>query len=338
MKINQIIETQLDEIDRRGFLRGLGAAGAAAAVPGLAKAQSQTVPPLYLKAVNDIKAYLKPRLDKLPSPMIQYKKGIIVVKMTGTKVVDAEMKESTGVQKLDDYIIRVITAAGSFPQVQPLGRTGDHVMEFTTNNLLPAPGEESKKPAQQEPAQQPTQNTTPQNNTLSKFSIKGIRFGMTKDEITKVAKDSGISTSFGSLTGVNFGSLLGVKSEPDMNARDFGSELYYRGMPASLKFADDKLVGIIIINKSSTILELSNQLVSKFGSPDMSDDSKWQNRMGQTFDNKKMAWKNVDGASIMLKVRDDKVNQGTLIFAEVNAFNNEIKSNQDKKEKGLSDL
>jgi hypothetical protein len=153
MRIDEIIETHLDEIDRRGFLRGLGAAGAAAALPGLAKAQSQTVPPVYLKAVNDIKAYLKPRFDKLPSPMIQYKKGIIVIKMTGTKVVGAEMKESTGVPKLDDYIIRVITAAGSFPQVQPLGRTGDHVMEFTTNNLLPAPGEgtvsQNQQPAQQ---------------------------------------------------------------------------------------------------------------------------------------------------------------------------------------------
>ena len=184
MKISQIIETQLDELDRRGFLRGLGAAGAAAAVPGLAK--GQTVPPVYLKAINDIKSFLKPKFDKLPNPMIQYKKGVIVVNMTGSKVVSVEMKESTGIQKLDDYIVRIITAAGSLPQVQSLGRTGDHQMEFTTNNLLPAPGEATASQSQnQQPAIQKSQSPVTvlqqfannilklrPNSTISKFEYQ----------------------------------------------------------------------------------------------------------------------------------------------------------------------
>ena len=46
MRINEILtEAELAEIDRRGFLRGMGAAAAAAAVPGAAQAaiQSMTV-------------------------------------------------------------------------------------------------------------------------------------------------------------------------------------------------------------------------------------------------------------------------------------------------------
>ena len=178
MRINQIIETQLDELDRRGFLKGLGAAGAAAAVPGLAK--GQTVPPVYLKAINDIKSFLKPRFDKLPNPMLQYKKGIVVVKMSGIKVVGVEMKESTGVQKLDDYIIKVITAAGSLPQVQPLGRTGEHEMEFTTNNLLPAPGEAT---ASQSQDQQPTQQTQQSSRGFNRVGNFGVISGYKLDDI-----------------------------------------------------------------------------------------------------------------------------------------------------------
>ena len=186
MKINQIIETQLDELDRRGFLKGLGAAGATAAVPGLAK--GQTVPPVYLKAINDIKSFLKPKFDKLPNPMIQYKKGVIVVNMTGSKVVSVEMKESTGIQKLDDYIVRIITAAGSLPQVQSLGRTGDHQMEFTTNNLLPAPGETHTPTSQPQPQQAQPQQAQ-QNNTrgftrVGNFGvISGYKLDDVKDKI-----------------------------------------------------------------------------------------------------------------------------------------------------------
>ena len=51
MKINQIIETQIDEIDRRGFLRGMGAAGAAAAMPSLARAAA-TATPAELKDIR----------------------------------------------------------------------------------------------------------------------------------------------------------------------------------------------------------------------------------------------------------------------------------------------
>jgi hypothetical protein len=83
MRIHEILtEAELAEIDRRGFLRGMGAAAAAAAVPGVAQAalQSMTVngrqvqrcSPEWVREIQDsieeIKASIQRRQQRIKDP------------------------------------------------------------------------------------------------------------------------------------------------------------------------------------------------------------------------------------------------------------------------------
>ena len=87
MRINEILtEAELDEIDRRGFLRGMGAAAAAAAVPGAAQAaiNSMTVngrkiqpcSPEWVREIQDsiqqIKASIQRRQQMMKDPNMTF--------------------------------------------------------------------------------------------------------------------------------------------------------------------------------------------------------------------------------------------------------------------------
>ena len=87
MRINEILtEAELDEIDRRGFLRGMGAAAAAAAVPGAAQAalNSMTVngrkiqpcSPEWVREIQDsiqqIKASIQRRQQIMKDPNMSF--------------------------------------------------------------------------------------------------------------------------------------------------------------------------------------------------------------------------------------------------------------------------
>ena len=87
MRIHEILtEAELAEIDRRGFLRGMGAAAAAAAVPGVAQAalqgmtvngrQVQRCSPEWVReirnSIEEIKASIQRRQQQLKDPNMTF--------------------------------------------------------------------------------------------------------------------------------------------------------------------------------------------------------------------------------------------------------------------------
>jgi len=205
----------------------------------------------------------------------------------------------------------------------------------TTRNIFLSSLDSKKNVTQEkffvDPNTKKLSKTETVSTNLSKFSIKGLRFGMTKEQVKNIKNKNGIGagvlSAISAVAGtgteaVDFGSLLNVRSQPDPTSKEFGAEMAYAGMPGWLQYKDNKLVAIVLINKSDVISELCQRLMEVFPGGESASQS-WQNRMGNTFPNKIYKWAEVDGASILAKVRDSKVNEGSITFADTN----EIKSN-----------
>jgi hypothetical protein len=177
--------------------------------------------------------------------------------------------------------------------------------------------------------------------SLSEFSIKGLHFGMTKQEVDQVKKSQNLGAgALGLVSGadvVNFGSLLGVRSEPNVGSREFGGELSMQGMPGYLAFKSNRLVAITLVNKSDVIEKLAERMLDKFSGGTVQETT-WQNRIGNTFPSKEYKWKNVNGASIYGKMRDRQVNIGTITFADSRDIDSRIKSNNSEKEQSKKDF
>jgi hypothetical protein len=179
---------------------------------------------------------------------------------------------------------------------------------------------------------------TDNKSQLSKFSIKGLKFGMSKEEIDKIKSANNIGGGVGGLLSgtdaVNFGSLLGVSSKPNEYSKSLGKELSMSGMPGYLSYKGGRLVAISIVNKSEIIQELADRMLEKFKGGQVLEKT-WQNKIGHTFPNKEYRWENVDGASIRAIVRDKEVDVGTIIFASTEDIESKIKKQQaDKKNAG----
>jgi len=176
---------------------------------------------------------------------------------------------------------------------------------------------------------------------LSEFSIKGLHFGMTKQEVDQIKSRNNMG---GGLTGifsggevVNFGSLLGVTSKPNEYSKEFGKEMSFQGMPGYLNYKGGKLVAITLINKSQVINELLEKMLDRFPGGSVQE-TIWQNRMGNSLPNKEYRWKEVQGASIQGKVRDREVNVGVITFADSRDIQNSISQSQQRQKKDQKDF
>jgi hypothetical protein len=101
-----VAEGSLEEIDRRGFLRGLGATAAAAAVPGLAKAAGQVDFKSIANQIKDVFVQnLKLSGNAQPTSAGKFK---FTFDQQG-KLVGKEQLESCGDQTLDAAVLRSAT-------------------------------------------------------------------------------------------------------------------------------------------------------------------------------------------------------------------------------------
>ena len=136
------------------------------------------------------------------------------------------------------------------------------------------------------------------------FSVKGIKFGMAKQEI----KDLGDSTNNFSYT--FFGNAVNMKSLLGTSGNGFIQMNLYYDKDA------DILTRMWVDAGSDTVSIMANSLLEKFGQPDVVDATPWQNRMGAMFPNKVLIWKNANGAYIRVVLRDSTRDMGYVLFTE----------------------
>lgn len=167
------------------------------------------------------------------------------------------------------------------------------------------------------------------------LSIKGVKFGMTKQELRDLIKntDNVKSNVFSNLlsdttrkVSVNFGSLLGV---------DDG----YGQLSATLEFdEDERLVLISFYEKTEVMVKLVNAMSDKFGSPDQLQDVQWQNKAGATFPNKNFRWNNVKGTKIVGSFRGSSRDFGFMSISSIKAVQKAMDIGQTKKAKDQADF
>lgn len=109
MKIRDLQQT-INEIDRRGFLKGLGAAAATAAVPGLANAKSTATIPELIAISKKIKSIFAKNIvitGAVPVPTAPGRFRF-TFDMQG-KLLTKEKPESSGDEKLDQAVLNSAT-------------------------------------------------------------------------------------------------------------------------------------------------------------------------------------------------------------------------------------
>jgi hypothetical protein len=167
------------------------------------------------------------------------------------------------------------------------------------------------------------------------LSIKGVKFGMTKQELRDLIlnTDNVKSNVFSNLmsdttrrVSVNFTSLLGVS--------DGLGELN-----AILEFdEDERLVLISFYLKTEVMLKLVNAMSDKFGSPDQLQDVQWQNKAGAIFPNKNFRWNNVKGAKIVGSFRGNERDYGLMAISSIKVVQKAMDIGQSKKTKDQADF
>lgn len=180
MKINQIIETQLDEIDRRGFLRGLGAAGAAAMVPGIAKAKAAASDEELMMIAKKIKSiFAKSIVIPAPIPAPTSAGRFRFTFDLQGRIIKKEQVDSSGDTRLDQAVLN--SATNITPDIVALFKAGpdDKIVRisFGVGDGWWKAGIQNGQNAQ---SQLPTQ-TQNQQDTL----YGNIKIGMSIEEIIK---------------------------------------------------------------------------------------------------------------------------------------------------------
>jgi hypothetical protein len=157
-------------------------------------------------------------------------------------------------------------------------------------------------------------NDVSQNTNLSEFSIKGLRFGMTKDQVAEVLKQNNIGGNLGQGLGRFFGALSGANQSNTVDI-NFGSLLGVSegtGMMGELEFSNDgHLHAIMLTPRTDKVAEIAQRLAMKYGQPEV-EDKVWQNKIGNKFDNKVYRWKDVGGASIGAILRGNDRDYGMI--------------------------
>jgi hypothetical protein len=167
------------------------------------------------------------------------------------------------------------------------------------------------------------------------LSIKGVKFGMTVDEVRDLIRSGAIGGNlvqnifFNDISkklDVNFKSLLGVSDSMG-------------DMDATLEFDEDgRLVLISFYLKTEVMVELVNAMSDKFGSPNRLQDVQWQNKAGATFPNKKFNWDNVKGAKIVGAFRGNNRDYGFMAITSIKVAQKAMDIGQAKKTKDQADF
>ena len=148
----------ITEIDRRGFLKGFGAAAASAAIPGIAKAQTgkdvfriDTKSKEFLDAAKMLKDYFKKNLKVSPN-VSQYTHGMFKIRFNGQgKILSVDFESPLGNPALEkavkDSIIDIPNNIITSFQLEPADTS---FIKFSTKNYLPEPttsGTTDKEPS-----------------------------------------------------------------------------------------------------------------------------------------------------------------------------------------------
>lgn len=316
MKIQDITEAG---IDRRGFLRGLGAAAGAAMVPGLAKAAGQVDFKSIAIAIKDIFVqHLKLSGNAQPTAAGKFK---FTFNKQG-KLVGKEQIESCGDKQLDAAVLQSATNI-------PATLVDKWQANTPTVSIAFGVGDgwwKAAVPAQEKPqvqqAQPTTQTTTSTPNEQSDFSIKGIKFGMTREEIGQVlgAKVSGTSIPIDTLLGLKVGLLFGSYND--------------NGDKGLIEISCYQMGGV-----GSPTVEFISQFKEKFGKPSSIDNTPIKNKMGASFDNIKAVWL-VKDCRILASTGGGlgKINTGEVVLTWTKALNQSINKDKEAKKLGLNDI
>ena len=247
MKIRDL-QQQVNEIDRRGFLKGLGAVGAVAAVPGLAKAAGQDDSKSIATQIKDIFVQ-NLKLTGNPQP-----KTAGLFKFTFDKqgrLVEKEQLESCGDQTLDAAVLQSATNIPSSlvdkwqsqrPRVSLTFGVGDGWWKAAV-------------PAQAK-AQQPVQQPEKQNQQNTLYG--NIKIGMSVEQIIK--NNPGITAdSQWSSMGIagTMSDYLGIDS-PKTRIKAAGTVKGPYGTDAKIFILTNKNLqcnGVIIYNDTNSLPE-----------------------------------------------------------------------------------
>jgi hypothetical protein len=190
------------------------------------------------------------------------------------------------------------------------------------------------------PVAAPAVTAQPQNTNLSEFSIKGLRFGMTKDQVAEVLKQNNIGGNLGQGLGRFFGALAGANQSNTVDI-NFGSLLGVSegtGMMGELEFSNDGyLQAIMLTPRTDIVAEISQRLAMKYGQPEV-EDRVWQNKIGNRFDNKVYRWRDVGGASIGAILRGNNRDYGMIGILDSNRLKNAHAQDTVNMQKSLGDF
>jgi hypothetical protein len=95
--------------------------------------------------------------------------------------------------------------------------------------------------------------------------------------------------------------------------------LSYGGvMPLSMmaKFQHDKLVSVYLTFSSDRFRDLSAAMIERFGKPNTDEPSVIQNRMGASFENRRLRWDKGD-AGLSITQRAGKIDEGAVSFVSM---------------------
>jgi hypothetical protein len=246
MKIRDL-QQPVNEIDRRGFLKGMGAAAAVGAVPGLANAKSTATIPELIAISKKIKSIFAKNIviaGAVPVPTAPGRFRF-TFDMQG-KLLTKERPESSGDEKLDQAVLN--SATDIPPDIialfKPEPGSKSVFINITVKDDWWKAGIQNGQNTRQQPAQQPVQQNQTPESELSQYSVKGVRFGMTKEQL----KGLGLEVFGNSFSGDLRVSIAGIGQW-------------------SSKFQENKLVELYSFPKSNLMYEMVETFKEGYGKP-----------------------------------------------------------------------
>lgn len=180
-------------------------------------------------------------------------------------------------------------------------------------------------------------NAGVESSSLSQFSIKGLRFGMTKEQVSEITKGDGPGTGAVKILGMLSGFYGDGFNTTDTNIKSF------LGVPVNLQaqFKNNKLALLSdSFIKPNSAMELIGQLTEKFGKPSKMDNSPVQTRNGAKWDKISAMW-NYQDATIVVSTRGGAtgtIDWGWIQIADSREMNLELQNKKQQRQQDLKDM
>lgn len=102
-------------------------------------------------------------------------------------------------------------------------------------------------------------------------------------------------------------------------------------------FSEDRLVSIYLTFSSEQFAGLAAAMVARFGQPDDETNEAVQNRMGATFDNRRLSWIRGD-SSLRITKRTSKLDRGTVSLTSLQYLKDKASERQEAAKARAKDL